>query len=170
MKSKYKFFLLMGIAVLLLVLSYFGAISKTLSVRSNYLKLKTESLSNANITQQLQLLASKEAHYDSLIEKMNLSDSSLENDLLKVLNQEIAHEDLKLKTFNAPHRFTNGTASYTTISFSLEGGFVPILKVLYELENTAAFGQILHLEFAKEVDHRSRKTSLIAKVLLQYVQ
>lgn len=170
MKSKHRFFLLLTSTGLLLALSYFGAISKTLAIRSNYVKLKAASVSDANIAQQLQLLSRKEAYYDSLVQKMNLSNTSLENNLLKTLNEEIALTDVKLKAFNAPHQFANGTASYTTVSFSLEGGFVPILKVLYHLENTAAFGQILHLEFNKETDYKTRKTTLVAKVLLQYVK
>jgi len=170
MKSRSKFLLLIGISIALLLFSYFGAVSKTLSIRSKYLKLKKETVSYSDMAQQLNVLASKEVHYDSLVQKMNLSNTSLENNLLKTLNNEIGNTAVKLKAFNAPHSYSNGTSSYTTISFSLEGGFIPILKVLYNLEHAAAFGQILHLEFTKETDYRTRRTALNAQVLLQYIQ
>lgn len=170
MNSKSKFFVLIAGAASLLVLSYFGAISKTLAIKKKYSALKKEAFLYKDISKQLQVFSKKEVYYDSILSTMNLTDTSLENNLLKTLNTQAQKEQLKLKNFNTPHIFLKDQSQYISYNFTLEGNYTNILKLLHKIEKSSTFGEIIHVDFNQETNFRTRRKFLTAKVLVQRVQ
>ncbi|MGX1931326.1 hypothetical protein [Flagellimonas sp. 2504JD4-2] len=158
--------LLLGL-FLVLLLCYKLAISTTLDLRKESLSLSEEERLFDNVPQQLSLLSKKEVHLDSLLQQLNLNDTSLENDLLRTVNREVEKNNLKVIDFNPPHvSELNGTIT-NTYNFTVRGPFNAIVKLIYTLEQQANFGQIAHLDFRKQKNYRSRKNYLEATVYIQ---
>ena len=170
MKSKTRFFLFVGGTLLLLLLSYASALSKTFAVRKDYNGLKKEERLYKDVSYQFKMLSQKEVYYDSILAHMNLTDTSLENNLLKTINEEAANHNLKVKDFKAPHVFFNNGTRQVSYNFTLEGGYAAILKLLYTIESTGSVSEIIHLNFQKEIDCRTRRKYLTAQIIIQSFQ
>lgn len=161
--------LILGLCITLF-LCYKLAISKTLNLRKELIVLDKEEQQFNNVSQQLSSLSMKEVHLDSILQELNLNDTSLENDLLRTLNIEVAKNHLIVIDFNPPHvSQTNGTI-YNTYNFTVRGSFNTIVKLLFTLEQQASFGQIAHLDFRKEKNYRTRKNHLEATVFIQKME
>lgn len=153
----------------ILLVSYRFAIRNTLELRHQYHQVSSQAVSVKDMPSRLALLKQKERYYDSVLAQMDLGDTSLQNNLLRVLNQESSKNDLKIIDFNQPHVFKTETNSLYTYSFGLNGGFSNILKAIHMLEQNRKFGGVVHIDFIKKKNYRTNKSYLEAKVLLQQV-
>lgn len=169
MKQQTKNKILLAAVVILLLVSYRFAIRNTLELREQYHQLTSQAVSVKDMPSQLALLKQKEQYYDSVLAQMDLGDTSMQNNLLRALNQESSKNDLKIIDFNQPHIYKSETNSLSTYSFGLNGGYPNILKTIYTLEKNGKFGEVVHIDFEKKKNYRSNKSYLVAKVLLQQV-
>jgi len=167
---KNKNILLLLLFLLALLLCYKLAISNTLTLRKEYLSLKKEEQLFNNIPQQLALLSKKEMYLDSVLQKLDLNNSAMENNLLRVVNKEAAKNHIKVIDFNAPHTNTEGSNNVMTYIFTLEGSYASIIKVIHDLETKRNFGSIAHLSLEKKKDYRNRRTYLEAVVYIQNLE
>lgn len=161
--------LLAGIAVLLIV-SYQFAISKTIVLRKESKRLHTEVEKFKDIPHQLSLLNQKNTHYDSILGKMDLVDTSIQNNLLRTINQEATKTNTKVMEFKQPHLYQVGENSLHTYSFTLNGDYKNILKVVHTIEQKGNFGEIVHVDFQKKKNYRTNTYSLGATVFVQQVK
>ncbi len=167
---KNKNILLLLLFLLALLLCYKLAISNTLTLRKEYLSLKKEEQLFNNIPQQLTLLSKKEMYLDSVLQKWDLNNSAMENNLLRVVNKEAAKNDIKVIDFNAPHTNIEGSNNVMTYIFTLEGSYASIIKVIHDLETKRNFGSVTHLGLEKKKDYRNRRTYLEAVVYIQNLE
>ncbi|MBS9461427.1 hypothetical protein KIM67_03325 [Flagellimonas sp. 389] len=167
---KNKVVLLFPLLLVTLLLCYKLAISNTLALKKEYRSLKAEEQLFNDIPQQLMFLSKKEKYLDSLLQKLNLNNTSLENNLLRVVNSEAAKNNLKVMDFNPPHKVITDNNSVTTYEFVLRGGFTGILKTIYTIENQSTFGEVIHLNFSKDKNYRTNKNHLEVKVLMQHIE
>ena len=170
MKTSLKNKLLFGGIVLMLFVSYKLALEKTLTSRSEYLRHESLSESVKDIPKRISMLSQKESYYDSLLNNMDLGDTSVQNNLLKVLNQEADKNKIKVMDFNQPHVHKTDEGQLNTYSFKLQGTYADILKAVYTIEQKGNFGDIVHLNFEKQKDYRKRKPYLEATVLVQNIE
>lgn len=170
MPSKKKFILLMVVSILILIASYSFGFSKTLQARRNYQEIKKQEELYKDVPKQIQLLSKKKVYYDSILTQMNLSNTSLENSLLKIINNNTKTANLKLQNFNTPHLYLDDNAKLLTYNFKLEGNYNSLLKLIYTIERNGSFGEVIHLDFLKEQDFKTKRKYLTAKVLIQNMQ
>lgn len=167
MSKKQKNILLVIGFVLILFICYQMAISRTLEQKQQYSKLSKEELLSKNAPKQLSLLKVKEKHYDSLLTKYQLDESSIQNNLLKVITKFAEINDLKIVSFFEPHVITKNDLTISTYMFSVEGNYNNINQLIYLLEQQTKFGEIINLHFEKKKNYRTGKFYLQAKVLLK---
>ncbi|WP_420603234.1 hypothetical protein [Flagellimonas sp.] len=161
--------LLLGFCLAML-LCYKLAVSKTLALRKEYQRLSQEEQLFRAVPQQLSLLSKKENHLDSLLQHLNLNNTSLENDLLRTVNREVEKNDLKVIDFNPPHvSEINGTLT-NTYNFTIRGPFTSLIKLIHTLEQQSSFGQIAHVDFRKQKNYRTRKNYLEATIFIQRLE
>lgn len=161
--------LFLGIVALLFA-SYYLAINKTLLLRKETHRLRTEVEQFKDIPNKLDILSQKDIHYDSILGKMDLVDTSIQNNLLRTINQEASKNNIKVMDFNQPHRYQMGENSLHTYSFNLNGNYTDILKVVNTIEQKGNFGEIVHLDFQKKKNYKTNKYSLGATVFVQQVK
>ncbi len=152
---------------LVLSVSYQLAIRRTLNLRNEYLSLKAEEESFQNLPQQLALLSKKEMYLDSILRKLDLGNTSMENNLLRTINREAALNGLKVIDFNPPHVFQFNGTDHISYNFVFRGSYTNILKALYTIETKSGFGEIIHLNFTKRKNYRTGKHYLEVTVFLQ---
>lgn len=161
--------LLLGI-VLVLLLCYRFAISNTVAIKNEYAALQTAQRLFENAPEQLALLVKKQKHYDSVLNKMNLGNTAMENNLLRIINLEVEKQELKLLDFNEPHIAAVATNQLNTYDFTLEGSFPGILRTIYAIEQKNSFGEVVHLNFEKKRNYRTNKYYLTARVFIQNIE
>ncbi|WP_123772408.1 hypothetical protein [Zobellia sp. OII3] len=143
---------------------------KTLTTRSTYLRQYLVVESDKDIPKRISLLSQKERYYDSLLIKMNLGNTSLGNNFLKVLNQEAAKNRVKVMDFNQPHIQKTDKSQLNTYSLKLQGNYTGILKTLYTIEQKGNFGDIVHLNFEKKKEYHKTKSYLQATIFVQQME
>lgn len=161
--------LLLGIALLLFA-SYQFAINKTLLLRKESQRLGSQVEKFKDIPDKLALLNQKDVYYDSILGKMDLVDTSIQNNLLRTINQEATKNNIKVMDFNQPHLYQMGESSLLTYSFNLDGTYKNILRVVHTIEQKGSFGEIVHVDFQKKKNYKTNKYNLGATVFVQQVK
>lgn len=167
MTSKNKNIVLVVGFFLALIVAYNYAISNTLKERKSYITLKKQELLFKNAPKQLSVLKQKEKHYDSLLVAYKLNGHSIQNNLLKTINNFASANNLKVLDFLEPHTIKKEDLIVKTYQFTLEGPYNAIVKLIYELEQETKFGEIINLHFEKKKNFRTGRYYLQAKVLLR---
>ncbi len=170
MKSSLKNKILFAGIALLLIACYKLAIRNTLDIKAQYDLLLSKKELLKNTPRQRSILAQKENYYDSILKQMDLGDTSIQNNLLRVLNQESEKNKLKVMDFNQPHIFQVENNKMYTYTFDLQGEYNGILKTIYSLEQKGNFGEVVHLDFEKKRNYRTNTYYLGAKVFIRQVK
>lgn len=153
--------------ILALIVCYQLAINKTLEQKEQYSVMSKEALMFKNAPKQLSLLKQKEIYYDSLLTKYQLDGSSIQNNLLKVINRFAVNNDIKVISFLEPHLMVENELIIKTYEFVIEGDYNAINKLIYQLEQQTKFGEIVNFHFEKKKNFRTGKYYLQARVLLR---
>ncbi|SFZ93380.1 hypothetical protein SAMN05428642_103100 [Flaviramulus basaltis] len=160
--------ILFGIGfILVLVLCYQLAISKTLVLKNEYNALSQQEALFENTPKQISLLKQKQKYYDSLLNKYQIKGSSLQNGLLKTINAFADSSNIKVVGFLEPHIIEQNDLKVNTFQFTLEGDYNAILKLIHKLEQDTKFGEITNLHFERKKNFRTGKHFLQASVLLK---
>lgn len=167
MSKKQKNIVLIIGFVLALFICYKLAINKTIHQKQQFDNLSKEILLFKNTPKQLSLLKQKEVYYDSLLTKYQLDGSSIQNNLLKVINTFSNDNNLKVVSFLEPHTVTKNDLIVKTYEFVVEGTYNDINQLIFQLEQKTKFGEIINLHFEKKKNFRTGRFYLQAKILLK---
>ncbi|WP_340076420.1 hypothetical protein [Leptobacterium sp. I13] len=136
--------------------------------RKEYSALVHEQQIFNDLPKQLALLNERNAHYNSLLQRYQVTETSLQNNLLKYLNRIAEVHHYKLITFNEPHEFAYEGVTRKTYRFTVEGAYEAVLKLIYQLEQKTTYGEVIHVSFEKQKNHKTRKEYLQATIAIQY--
>lgn len=161
--------LFLGIVILLFA-SYQLAMNKTILLINESQRLEAQVEQFKDIPNKLAILNQKDTYYDSILGKMDLVDTSIQNNLLRTINQEASQNNIKVMDFNQPHLYQMGENTLHTYSFNLNGKYTDILKVIHTIEQKGNFGEIVHVDFQKNKNYRTNKYNLSATVFVQQVK
>ena len=154
----------------MLLLGYALSISETLALKKNYNSLTKQESLYANIPQRLFALEQKEKHYDSLMEHYQITETSLQNNLLKTIERYALKNDLKATSFDEPHSVQIDGRQLNSYAFTVTGDFQAILGLAYQLEQKSKFGMIANVHFEKQKSYRTGIESLQGHFVLQLIQ
>ena len=169
MTQKNKNIILIAGFLLVLVLSYRMAFTKTISVHREVKSLKEETVTFESLAGMSATLSAREKFADSVLRKNNIRNSSIQNNLLELLNRESGEKHFIITEFNEPHTFTENGATITSYRFTLRGEFNAMQDVLYMLEQKYNFGKVSHVHFYKKKDYRKRKDYLLCTIIMESI-
>lgn len=169
MTQKNKNILLFAGLLVLFVIAYRYSFSKTFAVRSEVRILETEKEIKQSTPAQLITLANKEKELDKILVKNNVEGSSVQNNILKILNDLSEVHKFKIIAFEEPHVFNDEATqkNATTYNFTIEGEYKSIITVIYKLEQQYSFGNVINVNFEKKKNYKTRKEYLQCNILLQ---
>lgn len=157
------FFLVLGIA-------YQYSFSRTIQIKEELEDLQEQISMNSHPLSSLASLEEKETKLDSIISRNILGSTSLQNNLLKVLNEFSEDISYKVISFKEPHVniLKNSTNSrITSYQFVLEGDYKNLERILYLLEKDYSFGSFSHINFERKKDYRLNRNYLQCSVVIQ---
>jgi hypothetical protein len=170
MNLKKKYTLLSFGFILLIWIAYQFAFSKTLNLNSTFNSLKQQDELFNSISENINLLKQQEIYYNSILNKYQISsESSFQNNLLKIINEIAEMNKMKVISFKDPHIFNLNNVKQETYSFTIEGDFNSIIKLMYSLEQHHKFGKIISVSFEKKKNYKNFTESLQCTIFLQRV-
>ena len=152
---------------LAVVIAYQLAFLKTVKIRGELVSLEEQSILFKNTEQLLSSIKGREKFVDSILKKNNIKNTSIQNNLLELLNEQSLKKGFSINNFIEPHIVSNENTTTTSFQFTLKGNFVNLLRVIYQLEQNYNYGKIIHIDFKKKYNYRSRKDELFCFVLLE---
>lgn len=163
--NKKNKFLLLGFLALL-YFCYSLAISKTIQYYKQY-KSQQEIVSSIDNPKLLAALTKKEKQLDQWILENNSTDYSFQNELLKQLNRYCVTNNLKIVDFKEPHQFSEMGTITSSYSFSIEGDFNSVLKVINKIENNPSLGIVKYISSIKKLNYKTNENYLVTEVILE---
>ncbi|MBW1296610.1 hypothetical protein [Aquimarina litoralis] len=169
MTQKNKNIILIIGLLLVTFIAYRYSISKTITVNHQVSTLEKQKDAYESAPTQLAALSNKEKQLDEILKKNNVEGNSLQNNLLKTLNTLSSTSNFTIIAFEEPHVYKDegSQKTSTTYNFTLQGEYTSLIKVIYALEQTYSFGNIIHSNFEKKKNFRTGKSYLQCTVLLQ---
>ncbi|RZS92316.1 hypothetical protein [Aquimarina brevivitae] len=171
MTQKNKNILLVAGLLLLWGIAYIFGFSKTIALSTHINELQQQKKIHQSAPAQLAALAKKEKQLDAILAKNKVAGSSIQNNLLKTLQEVSEATSVMVVNFDTPHILTDTETNKvtTTYQFTLEGDYKSLRNVIYALEQQYSFGNIIHAHFEKQKNYRTRVTYLQCKLLVQRV-
>jgi len=166
MSSNRKNTILIIASILLLFICYKFAVKKTIDYKKEYQLLKNQEQLFNDLPKQFGVLNEKNKYYDSLLTKFQITETSLQNNLLKTINKVTSTLKVKVIDFKEPHIVAENEVRKNYYTFTLEGSFENILKVIHQLEQKTKFGEVATINMIKGKQPRSRKEFLQAEVMI----
>lgn len=162
--------LLLGSIVLLLIIVYFVAIRKTVNAYSSY-KENQEKVLNANSApQKVAYYKKKLADIENIIKKQQGSGMDNQELLLSVVSDYCNENDLVLKDFPLPVIYTDKDYTIETSIFEIQGGFIKLLKLIYELEQKTVVGKVMCVNYEIKKNYKTKSFALTATIYLQNIK
>jgi len=156
----------LGIIILILI-TYFFAIKKTVDLSHSY----DELLMNKSRTDEYAITKIKlEKRRDSLqniLGGFKNSSVYLQNKLLVKLDEYAKENGVKIISINEPFKFKINDVVVNYFRFSLQGNYASMAKTLHKIETGSNFGEIISLSLLKKQDRRKRKIYLEAEAILK---
>lgn len=170
MKQTTKNIVLVTGFCLVLIVAYQYSVAKTFEVKRELDNIKKQVEQNSGSFKNINSLEEKEAQFDSFIAMNRIENTSLQNNLLKVLNEHAGEKSFKIINFKEPHVEATDKSIVTSFQFTLEGDYMAVQEVLYKLEKEYSFGSLTHISFERKKDYRLHKNFLHCTVLVQNIQ
>jgi len=152
---------------LAILIAYQLAFSKTFEIKSELATLEKQSISFENMARLSATINEREKFVDSILKKNNIKNTSIQNNLLELLNKQSLEKGFTISKFVEPHIVSKENITTTSFQFTLKGNFKNLLEVIYQLEQNYNYGKIVHINFEKKRDYRKRKDELFCFVLLE---
>lgn len=160
---KVKFFILIGVTILLSIVSYKMSFKKMLDTKKTIREVdaKLEKVSSADV--DVDILTQKISFLDKQI------GSTTDVELVPHLLIDFISTFSKVKIFKIKevHHATDNNFNIYTNQIVLQGNYNDLMSVLFAIEKEVSDSRIVNVEFYKEKDHRVRKHKLYLKLTFQ---
>jgi hypothetical protein len=167
---KTRFYFLIGGGVLVYILAYWIAISGTIKIRN---ELKDLNVKLEEVTSAPENIASLEHNIEIANQKIGQNPSEItdfQKNMLNKISSYCMQNGLILKDFPKLH-LIEGTEYQIIIGYAeIEGRFVPLLKLLYQLEMSRSVGRVVSVGFYSIEDRRLKKIRLSMKIYVQNIK
>ena len=146
-------------------LCYKLTVSKTITLKKDYTDLNQQEILFNSTPKQLSVLKNKKVYYDSILTTHSLKGSSIQNNLLGLINTN--SYGVRVVAFIEPIKQEKNGVETKLYQFTLQGGYNQLSKLIYQLEQHTKFGEIINLHFEKLKNYRTNSYYLQAHVLLK---
>jgi hypothetical protein len=167
MKLRDKNIILLLFIVLLMVISYFFAIKKTIDLSQTYEELLSNKKNSEEYALSKVKLETKRDSLQNVLGGFKNSSVYLQNKLLVKLDKYSKKNKVKIVSIEEPFKFEINDVVINYFRFTLQGDYVPMAKTLNQIETGSNFGEIVSLQFKKERDRRRRNVYLQVEAILK---
>lgn len=161
---------LIVVSILVYLFSYWIAISETVKIRKDLkqLEIKLEKLEKA--PQSIAVLEKKLEDMNNKIGETPEGIPEFQKGLLDKISSYCAKNSLVLKNFPKVQSWKENDYEFITGYANIEGPFIPLLKLLNQLETARSSGKVVSVSFMSTEDRRLKKTRLSMSVYVQTIK
>lgn len=155
--------------VIVLFIAYQYSFSRTFDIKNELDEIQLQMRENISSPNDIKSLEKKEEYLDSIISKNRTGSISLQNNLLKVLNEFSDDYSYKIISFKEPHLeiLEKEGSRITSFQFVLEGEYKNLEEILFRLEKDYSFGSLSHVSFERKKDYQLNRNFLQCSVVVQ---
>ncbi|MGE0637860.1 MAG: hypothetical protein AB7G44_08385 [Bacteroidia bacterium] len=165
-----KKLMLLGIgAFVFALIAYALSIKKTVTIISEYYSTKDVLESNINSAEQVSSLQSKLSELERYFGVNASASDNFHETLLETVSVFCNENKLVLRNFPEAMVYNSGEFSVETDPVIVKGGYINLVKLIYELEQKNKVGNIASVSFETIVDSKTKTKSLILKIYVQNI-
>ncbi len=158
--------LFIGIIVMLF-LSYQFSFKKTINSYFEYSDNKEKLDSVQNAPQQISAVQKQLASIENAVRMNPDTSSDFQKMLLEKVSLYCQQNNLVLREFPQTIYFNNRDFEVETNQIVVEGSFIKILKLVYELEQNFYVGKLVSLKFSSQKDYKTGIIKLYGELFFQ---
>jgi hypothetical protein len=161
---------LLGGALLLLLIAYMAAFSKTIQlfIYNNALEAKVEKATKA--PEQLRALESAQAAIDDQLSYYIIDTLKNHETTLEIVSEFCFRNRLILKELPRKEVMEEEDFTIETSILSVEGNYRDLLRLVYELEQKHKIGRLSSVSFRLMKDNQLKKNILVLTVYIQNIR
>lgn len=170
-RRNYKMVLILtlGSLLLVIVLIWNLAISKTVNEISLNSKLKVENQLAEDLPLKQRELEKKIKSISNHVNSEIVTSNDFDQKLLIVLNKYCRENNLVIR--NLPERVAKEVSGMTllTSTFTIEGDFVGLIKLIYALDQHERIGKVNSAGFVRRTENKTQTSYLTVDVYIQNI-
>ncbi len=156
--------------VLFSIVIYNLALSKTISLAIKNNELQQQISKNQDAPKQIEVVSQKIKRIEQLVGDKAYNKIDIHQVLLESVTGYVQQNGLILKDFPQPFVIAENGYITKTAQLTVEGDFIPLLKLIYFLENNYKVGKVIAVDFKTTKEIRTRKRKLNTTIYLQNVK
>lgn len=167
-QQKFLYLLIGGFVILWFI--YLFSIKETIKIKKQYndIKIKTESVSDA--TASILFYEKELKKIDSLIGSDNYIGNYTQEQLLEGISKFSNYNNLSIVNFPAPHEYIDNGYRVLTYKAIITGGYIDLLRLLFELETKQYPGVIKSVDFSLSKQNVSGNSQLLMTLFIQDIK
>ena len=163
---KIKNRLLVSAFIVMLVISYEFAVSKTIDMSNECNKIEQQITTAGDSPEQIKQLEKEKQHLYEMMGK-EISNNELQQSLLSAVTNYCNDRGTTLEYFPKPIISNNGNLNLETNIFTVEGSFNKLLQFQYLLERKYKMGKIASVLYKAKRNYDTKKYTLIITIYIQ---
>lgn len=171
MKLNNKNKLLILSSIILILIAYKVAISKTFFYYNSYNSTKEKLINSENEKKTLGFLYAKNKKLDAILKNNDYSENKInhQNYLLKVISNLCEQHAVRIANFEETEIKTIDSQKIILYKFSVEGNFNTVLLFLNQLENKPFIGKIKHFSTEKKMIYKENRIKIVSSVVIEKI-
>lgn len=156
-------------AVLFVLIAYNLSIKQTFSLKDDCELAEQKIALAQNASEKIQVYQTKLQILDQRIGTNISTGIDFQDLLLEEVSAYCKENKLVFRDMQLTHQFEKGKYQIETNFFSVEGGFIALLKLVYNLETNYNTGQIASVHFESKKDFKTKRRRLFVHVYYQNI-
>jgi len=156
-------------ACLLLAIMYQFSFSKTLAEVGTCHLLEKKLASIVHAPRQIKEIQLELDRFSKSLNFYGENSERFHEHLLNIVSSYCSKNSVQLVEFPRQHSFNENDIEIATSQFTVQGEFVPMLRLIYLLEQQQPAGRICNLRFFKNKNNKTKRMQLFMHVMVQNI-
>ena len=167
---KKKNLFLLAATLIFALLSYSLAVKKTFILNAECKVLESQLMQASSAPKKIINLEKKMSMIDNLIGNTNQTNDPAQKTLLGIVSAYCQKNNIILKEFPKALSSRENELLIETNVFTIQGDFIKLLNLVYQLEQKNKIGKLASLKFQRKKDNETKNTTLLATVYLRNIK
>lgn len=170
LSQKYRFYLLITGSFLFLIIAWKLALTRTFTLKKQCNNIEQQLIAIENAPQQIADYQVRLKMIESRIGSNISSDKNINQLLLEKVSHYCKTNYIKFYELPQAHTIINNEYIIETNKVVLEGSFIKLLKLFYQLEIEKRYGKIISANFESVKNLKTNRIQLYLTVYLQNIR
>lgn len=151
-------------------ITYWVAILPTIQISRQLRDTKAKLLQVENAPEIIAQFQKQMNSINSKIGENYSQGPEFQKNILDEISKYCEIHSLTLREFPEVHTYQKQDYEFITAYARIEGEFIPLLKLLYELESGRLYGRLISVDFLSTDDFKSKRLRLTMSIYIQTIK